>query len=74
MMQQVTILLGVALAVAVVRIGSLVTRQDSGLIDFRVALLAMGVLGLYGAVAFMRLDPDTGQEVSGHRDRLREAD
>lgn len=73
MMQQVTMLLGVALAVAVVRISSLVTGPDSGLIDFRVALLAMGVLGLCGAVAFMRLDPDTGQEVSGHRARLREA-
>ncbi len=73
MMQQVTMLLGVALAVATVRISSLVTGADAGLADFRMALLAMGVLGLCGAVAFLRLDPGTGQEVSGHRSRLRAA-
>lgn len=72
-MQQVTMLLGVALAVAAVRTSKIVTGADPGLTDFRAALLAMGVLGLLGALAFLRLDPGTGQEVSGHRGRLREA-
>ncbi len=72
MMQQVTMLLGVALAVAALRISSLVTGSGTDLAELRAALLAMGIVGLMGALGFLRLASHTGQDVSGHRPALRQ--
>jgi EmrB/QacA subfamily drug resistance transporter len=67
MTQQVAMLLGVAIPVVMIRLSqTLQGNPDSGLNDFRFAFLAMACIGTIAALAFLRLSPDTGREISGH--------
>ena len=67
MTQQVAMLGGVALSVLVIRASEAIRgAAEGGLPDFRAALVAMAALGVVSALAFLRLRPEAGAEVSGH--------
>lgn len=68
MLQQVSMLLGVAVAAAILNLSGLI-RADEGtpLVDFRWAFVILGLLGILSSLRFLALPPDAGAEVSGHR-------
>lgn len=68
MLQQLAMLLGVALAALLLQISQALRGGSSPeLFDFRLAFIANGVLALLAAFMFLRLPADAGAEVSGHR-------
>jgi EmrB/QacA subfamily drug resistance transporter len=68
MLQQVSLLLGVAIAAAVLNISVAFRGLDNpGLADFRWAFLVIGAIGMVSSLRFLQLAPDAGAEVSGHR-------
>ena len=70
MTQQLGFALGVALAAALLQlIQQLRGAPMVGLIDFRIAFMAAGVLALFAVGWFIRLPRDAGAEVSGHTPR-----
>lgn len=73
MTQQIAMLLGVALSVALIRASEgLRGAETTALIDFRLAMLAMAAIGVASALCFIKLSPETGREVSGHVAALRQ--
>jgi EmrB/QacA subfamily drug resistance transporter len=68
MLQQVSLLLGVAIAAAIINISSLL-RAGAGtpLADFRWAFVVTGAIGIAASLRFLTLAPDAGADVSGHR-------
>ena len=68
MLQQVSMLLGVAVAAAILNLSSLI-RAGAGtpLTDFRWAFVIIGAIGMVASLRFLALAPDAGAEVSGHR-------
>ena len=66
MTQQVAMLLGVAVPVAILRAAGAVTGAETGLADLRLCLVVMGVVCALAALWFLRLAPGTGADVSGH--------
>lgn len=68
MLQQVSMLLGVAISAAILNLSSL-ARAPSGsaLDDFRWAFLVIGAIGVAASLRFLALPPNAGAEVSGHR-------
>ncbi|CCM77223.1 MFS transporter [Rhizobium mesoamericanum] len=68
MLQQVSMLLGVAIAAAVLNISvALRGVEGPGLVDFRWAFLVVGAIGVMSSMRFLQLAPDAGAEVSGHK-------
>lgn len=67
MLQQVSMLLGVAIAAAILNLSSLL-RAGTGtpLTDFRWAFLVVGAVGVAASLRFLALPPDAGAEVSRH--------
>lgn len=67
MLQQVSMLLGVAIAAAILNLAGLI-RAGSGtpLADFRWAFAVVGAIGIASSFRFLSLPPDAGAEVSGH--------
>lgn len=70
MLQQISMLLGVAIAAAIINLSSLI-RANSGtpLDDFRWAFVVVGLIGIIASLRFLALPDDAGAEVSGHRIR-----
>ncbi|RUX95153.1 MULTISPECIES: DHA2 family efflux MFS transporter permease subunit [unclassified Mesorhizobium] len=67
MLQQVAMLFGVAVAAAVLNLSQIARgRPALDLVDFRIAFLAIGAIGLVAALRFLALPPGAGAEVSGH--------
>jgi MFS family permease len=68
MIQQVTNGVGVALG-AILLNAALLWRGDTQLVtsDFHAAFVAVALICFTSAVAFLRLEPEAGAEVSGHR-------
>ncbi|RUU75339.1 DHA2 family efflux MFS transporter permease subunit [Mesorhizobium sp. M7A.F.Ca.MR.362.00.0.0] len=67
MLQQVAMLFGVAVAAAILNLSQIARdRPALDLVDFRVAFLAIGAIGLVAALRFLVLPPGAGAEVSGH--------
>ncbi|RTR23096.1 MFS transporter [Azospirillum griseum] len=65
---QMAVCLGVALAAFLLeRAQTLHGAPSLGLPEFRLAFAIVGVVGLSGALLFLRLTPNAGAEVSGHR-------
>lgn len=69
MLQQVSMVLGVAAGVLLLRLPQ--AWQVEGQVPlaevhFRIAFAAVGLIGLLSALHFLRLRPDAGAEVSGH--------
>jgi EmrB/QacA subfamily drug resistance transporter len=68
MLQQVSMLLGVAVAAAVLNLSqSLHATAVLTLVDFRAAFIVVGLIALISACSFLKLGHDAGAEVSGHR-------
>lgn len=68
MLQQVSMILGVAAGALLLRLGQSWHQLDApGLTDFRLAFVVLGVIGVGSALRFLRLPVDAGAEVSGHR-------
>ncbi|KRB61581.1 MFS transporter [Rhizobium sp. Root708] len=68
MLQQVSMLLGVAIAAAVLNVSvSLRGLDGPGLIDFRLAFAVIGAIGIVSSFRFLQLARDAGAEVSGHK-------
>ena len=65
--QQIALLLGVALSVAMIRVSE-TTRgaEATELVDLRLALFGMALVGATSALCFLALSPEAGREVSGH--------
>ncbi|MER9583275.1 DHA2 family efflux MFS transporter permease subunit [Mesorhizobium sp. M0276] len=67
MLQQVAMLFGVAVAVAVLNLSQIARdRPALDLVDFRIAFLVIGAIGLVAALRFLALPAGAGAEVSGH--------
>ncbi len=67
MLQQIAMLFGVAVAAAILNLSQLVRAQPAlDLVDFRIAFLAIGAIGLVAALRFLVLPAGAGAEVSGH--------
>ncbi|MFC7100785.1 MFS transporter [Nonomuraea rubra] len=71
MMQQISIALGVAAAAIVLQVahGPAATPLTQG--DFTLAFVLSGAVALAGALLMVRLRPDAGHEVTGHRPRTK---
>lgn len=69
MLQQLSQLLGVAVAATVIRLASYLFPEGGMLADIRAAFLCIAVIGLVSALRFLALPADAGAEVSGHRRR-----
>jgi EmrB/QacA subfamily drug resistance transporter len=68
MLQQVSMLLGVAVAAAVLNISQLLHGTPTLLLDdFRAAFIVIGLIALLSSFSFLKLDAHAGAEVSGHR-------
>ena len=67
MLQQLSQLLGIAVAAAVIRFSSIIMPDAGILMDIRVAFLCIFAIGLTSALRFFALPSDAGAEVSGHR-------
>ncbi|TIO04825.1 DHA2 family efflux MFS transporter permease subunit [Mesorhizobium sp.] len=70
MLQQVAMLFGVAVAAALLNLSQIVRGGLAlDLVDFRVAFLTIGAIGLAASFRFLTLPPAAGAEVSGHFQR-----
>jgi hypothetical protein len=68
MLQQVSMLLGVAVAAAVLNVSqNLHATSVLTLMDFRAAFIVIGLIALVSACSFLKLEHHAGAEVSGHR-------
>ena len=68
MFQQAAMVLGVALAVAAVRLAQVLHGgEGEAAADFRAAFAAMALIALASAMGFLGLHPDSGDEVAGRR-------
>ncbi|MGO7410845.1 MFS transporter, partial [Rhizobium ruizarguesonis] len=68
MLQQVSMLLGVALAAAMLTIASALRGADNPVLaDFRWAFIVVGVIGVASSLRVLQLQEEAGAEVSGHR-------
>jgi len=66
MTQQVAMLLGVAVPVAILRVAGAVTGSETSLSELRLCLVVMGIVCALAALWFLRLAPGTSADVSGH--------
>ena len=67
MLQQVAMLFGVAVAAAILNLSQIARdRTALDLVDFRIAFLVIGAIGLVTSFRFLALPPGAGAEVSGH--------
>ncbi len=65
--QQISVALGVAVAGGVLEMATNLRGGPLDLVDFHIAWFVVGGLALVSALAFFRLPPDAGADVSGHR-------
>ena len=67
MLQQISMLFGVAVAAAVLNLSQIGRgASELDLVDFRIAFLMVGGIGLVAVLRFLVLPPTAGAEVSGH--------
>jgi EmrB/QacA subfamily drug resistance transporter len=68
MLQQMAMVLGVALATLIVNTSETVRgAHEASIVDFRAAFLIVGFVGLLASLRFLGLPADAGAEVSGHK-------
>ncbi|WP_419730104.1 MFS transporter [Lichenicola sp.] len=69
-LQQLTLTIGISVAAGVLSATrALITHQDDALLNFSVAFVVIGVVSTVAIPAALRLSPDAGAEISGHRKR-----
>lgn len=67
MLQQLAMLLGVALSALLLQLSPLLRgAAQPALFDFRLAFVLNGVLAMFAALSFLRLPTNAGADVSGH--------
>lgn len=67
MLQQEAMLFGVAVAAALLNLSQIARSGPAlDLVDFRLAFLVIGAIGLAVSLRFLALPPAGGTEVSGH--------
>lgn len=66
MLQQEAMLFGVAVAAALLNLSQIARSGPALLVDFRLAFLVIGAIGLAVSLRFLALPPAGGTEVSGH--------
>jgi len=67
MFQQVSMLLGIAIAAAVLNLSQILRKGETvALLDFRYAFVVVGLLGAVASLRFLALAPAAGSEVSHH--------
>ena len=59
--------MGVAVAGGVLEFSSHITGGGLTLIDFHIAWYVVAIISLSSALPFLRLAPDAGADVSGHK-------
>ncbi|MGN6159720.1 MAG: DHA2 family efflux MFS transporter permease subunit [Devosia sp.] len=67
--QQISVALGVAVAGGILEAATQIRNAPLDLFDFHIAWYIVAVLALISTVQFLRLPPDAGANVSGHRVR-----
>jgi EmrB/QacA subfamily drug resistance transporter len=65
--QQISVALGVAIAGGVLELSSQIRGEPLGLVDFHIAWFVVAALAALSTFWFVRLPPDAGENVSGHR-------
>ncbi|MEP7240501.1 MAG: MFS transporter [Devosia sp.] len=65
--QQISVALGVAVAGGILEASVTISGAPLALADFHIAWLIVAALAAISALAFLRLPPDAGDNVSGHR-------
>jgi EmrB/QacA subfamily drug resistance transporter len=65
--QQISVALGVALAGGLLELTSSIHGGDLRLSDFHIAWFVVAAVAAVSAIPFLRLPPDAGNDVSGHR-------
>src|SRR5690606_27171092 len=65
--QQLSVAMGVAVAGAVLEFSANLTGNGLSLLDFHIAWYAVAGISLLSAIPFLRLPPEAGANVSGHR-------
>jgi EmrB/QacA subfamily drug resistance transporter len=65
--QQISVALGVALAGGVLELSAGLSGDGLGLADFQIAWLVVAAVAALSAIPFLRLPPDAGSGISGHR-------
>lgn len=65
--QQLSVAMGVAVAGGVLEFSSHITGGGLTLIDFHIAWYVVAIISLSSALPFLRLAPDAGADVSGHK-------
>jgi MFS family permease len=67
--QQISVALGVAIAGGILEASTQIRGAPLALIDFHIAWYIVAVLAVMSTIQFLRLPPDAGSNVSGHRIR-----
>lgn len=65
--QQISLALGVAVAGGVLEVSTNLRGAPLALVDFHTAWIVVSLISAVGVFAFLRLPPDAGSNVSGHR-------
>ena len=65
--QQISVALGVAVAGGVLELTTQLRGGPLDLTDFHIAWFVVATLAVISAFSFLRLPPDAGDNVSGHR-------
>lgn len=65
--QQLSIAFGVAVAGAILEVSTRVRGTELALVDFQIAFFVVGVLSALAGLIYLRLPPDAGSNVSGHK-------
>ncbi|HEX2146307.1 MAG TPA: MDR family MFS transporter [Pseudorhizobium sp.] len=73
-LQQVSLAFGVAFAAVILEMSSLLSGSHLQLADFHLAFFLVAGLSLLAILPLIRLEPDAGAAVSGHRRRRVEAE
>ncbi len=67
--QQIAVALGIALAGGLLELTTHIRGEALALVDFQIAWFAVAVVAAFSIIPFLRLPPDAGADVSGHRSK-----
>nr|WP_083988781.1 DHA2 family efflux MFS transporter permease subunit [Devosia geojensis] len=68
--QQLSVALGVAIAGAILEISSLARGAPLGVVDFHIAFFVVGGISAFAGLLYLRMPPDAGSDVSGHKAQI----
>ena len=65
--QQISVALGVALAGGILEAATVIQKAPLALVDFHIAWFIVAAVAALSCIAFFRLPPHAGSNVSGHQ-------